>query len=391
MQPARTIEVLLAFGRLGCTAFGGPIAHLGYFREEFVRRRRWLDDETYADLVSLCQLLPGPASSQVGFSLGLMRAGYAGGLAAWAGFTLPSALLMLLFAAGAGLMQGPLAAALLHGLKLVAVAIVAQAVWSMARSLCPDWPRRLLAIGAMLLTLLLHSATLQLLLIVAGGMTGWWWFRRTPPPQSTHRLAVPVSRRAALIALAVFVLLLTGLPVLAHWWPRGGLALFAGFYQAGALVFGGGHVVLPLLEETIVRPGWVSHDAFLAGYGAAQAVPGPLFTFAGYLGAVATAPDLVTGSAWGLAGIFLPGLLLVLGTLPFWHALRHHAPARGVMTGINATVVGLLAAALCDPVWTSAVLEPRDAVIAAGATLVLLTTHVPTLLVIAATVGAALV
>jgi chromate transporter len=284
-QSGSPFEVLWAFLRLGLTSFGGPIAHLGYFREEFVVRRRWLDEQAFADLVGLCQFLPGPASSQVGFSIGLMRAGYRGGLAAWTGFTLPSAIALVLFAYGADALSGPAGIGLLHGLKLVAVAIVAQAVWGMARTLCPDRERASIALIATLIILFSASTAAQIGAIALGGLTGLWLCREGPNPSAGH-LLVTVSRRTGFFALTVFFLLLIGLPVLRDVVHSEGLALFDAFYRSGALVFGGGHVVLPLLREAFVTPGWVNDDAFLSGYGAAQAVPGPLFTFAAYLGTV---------------------------------------------------------------------------------------------------------
>jgi chromate transporter len=354
------LEVLLIFLRLGVTCFGGPIAHLGYFREEFVVRRRWLDEHAYADLVSLCQFLPGPASSQVGFSLGLMRAGYLGGLAAWTAFTLPSAIVLVLFAYGAGALSGPIGTGLLHGLKLVAVAIVAQAVWGMARTLCPDRQRASVAVIAALIMLFSTSSFAQIGAIALGGIAGAWLCRASPSGAG-GQVTVSVSRGVGLLALTVFFLILFGLPIWrGHGAPQD-VALFDAFYRSGALVFGGGHVVLPLLREAFVTPGWVSDDSFLAGYGAAQAVPGPLFTFAAYLGAVVKpSPHGVLGAALGLSGIFLPGVLVLIGTLPFWDALRTRALAQAVMHGVNAAVVGLLGAALYHPVWTSAVKSPGD-------------------------------
>src|SRR6516164_2751050 len=283
-QTGSPFEVLLIFLKLGLSCFGGPIAHIGYFRDEFVVRRRWLDEHAYADLVALCQFLPGPASSQVGFSIGLLRAGYLGAAAAWTGFTLPSAILLVLFAYGAGFLQGPLGAGLLHGLKLVAVAIVAQAVWGMARTLCPDRERASVAAIASVIVLFGGTSLAQISAIVFGAAAGLWLCRGGQPSESGH-LIVPISRRAGMAALIVFLILLAGLPFLRNLGSDS--ALFDAFYRSGALVFGGGHVVLPLLREAFVTPGWVSDDAFLAGYGAAQAVPGPLFTFAAYLGAVA--------------------------------------------------------------------------------------------------------
>jgi chromate transporter len=357
-------EVLRVFLKLGLTCFGGPVAHIEYFRDEFVVRRKWIDEHAYADLVGLCRFLPGPASSKVGFSTGLMRAGYGGALAAWAGFTLPSAILLVLFAFGAGALQGPVGQGLMHGLKLTVVAIVAQAVWGMARNLCPDRERTSIAVAAALLILLSGSSAAQIGAIVLGGVAGLWLCRGETPSPSGH-VEVRVSRRAGLVALTVFAFLLVGLPVLRGLTASSGIALFDAFYRSGALVFGGGHVVLPLLREGFVGTGWLSDDAFLAGYGAAQAVPGPLFTFAAYLRAVvAPDPHGVAGAILGLLGIFLPGLLVLLGALPFWDSFRKWAGAQATMRGVNAAVVGVLGAALYDPVWTSSVHSPRDFAVA---------------------------
>jgi chromate transporter len=373
---------LRVFFKLGVTSFGGPIAHIGYFREEFVVRRRWLDEQAFVDLVALCQFLPGPASSQVGFSIGLMRAGYAGGLAAWTGFTLPSAIVMVLFAYGAGALSGPLGAGLLHGLKLVAVAIVAQAVYGMARTLCPDRERASIAVAAALIILFSTSSIAQIGSIVLGGAAGLWLCRGAPPAIADH-LAVPVSRTAGLVALSAYFVLLLGLPILRSLEPAQGLAVFEAFYRSGALVFGGGHVVLPLLREAFVTPGWVSDDVFLAGYGAAQAVPGPLFTFAAYLGAVVKAtPHGVPGAALGLFGIFLPGILILLGTLPFWDTFRKRAGAQAAMRGVNAAVVGLLGAALYNPVWTTSVKTPGDFAVALRGFVLLMVWRAPPLVVV---------
>lgn len=379
-------EVFSAFLRLGLTSFGGPIAHLGYFRAELVERRRWLDERAYADLVGLCQFLPGPASSQVGFALGLMRGGWRGGLAAWAGFTLPSAALLVLFAYGAGSLADSVAGArLLHGLKLVAVAVVAQAVWGMARSLCPDRERASIATVAAILVLFAPTAVGQVGAIVLGGIAGLLLSRPTtgqvadPVPEP---LAMPVSRRAGIACLALFMTLLIGLPVV-----RGlgmGISFFDAFYRSGALVFGGGHVVLPLLRDAVVAPGWVSDSAFLAGYGAAQAIPGPLFTFAAYLGAVLPGPlGGVAGAALALVAIFVPGILLLVGALPFWDALRARPRTQAAMRGVNAAVVGLLGAALYSPVWTSAVLSPADFALALLGFVLLVVWRAPPLLVVA--------
>ena len=379
---ARALEVLLAFSKLGVSSFGGPIAHIGYFREEFVVRRRWLDEHAYADLVGLCQFLPGPASSQVGFSLGLMRAGYLGGLAAWTGFTLPSAIALVLFAHGASALQGSLGTGLLHGLKLVAVAIVAQAVWGMARTLCPDRERATIATVATLVILISASSGAQILAIALGGVAGLWLCRAAPQAPTGH-VSVPVSRPVGLAALAIFLLLLVALPVWRNLGASQGLALFEAFYRSGALVFGGGHVVLPLLREAVVAPGWVSDDVFLAGYGAAQAVPGPLFTFAAYLGAVVTPPPHGSvGAALSLVAIFLPGMLALMGTLPFWDAFRRRVSAQAIMRGVNAAVVGLLGAALYHPVWTSSVETPADLGLALVGFVLLNVWRAPPLLVV---------
>jgi chromate transporter len=337
---------------------------MGYFRHEFVVRRRWLDEPAYADLLGLCQFLPGPASSQIGFSLGLMRAGYLGGLAAWAGFTLPSAILLVLFAFLRPALQGSIGLGVLHGLKLVAVAIVAQAVWNMARALCPDWQRAFIAGMAALIVLLNASSAAQIDAIAFGGIGGFWLCRAGPATPITH-LAIPVSRVVGFAALAVFCVLLGGMPVLYSFTSSQGIALFDAFYRSGALVFGGGHVVLPLLHDAVVAPRWVSDDAFLAGYGAAQAVPGPLFTFAAYLGTVVSiSPHGVPGAIVSLIAIFVPGLLLLVGALPFWQDFRRHLSARAIMRGVNASVVGLLAAALYDPLWRNAVHTVEDIALA---------------------------
>lgn len=355
-------EVLRAFLKLGLTSFGGPIAHLGYFRDEIVLRRRWMREADYADLVALCQFLPGPASSQVGFALGLWRAGPLGALAAWAGFTLPSAALLLAFALGAASLDGPVAQGVLHGLKLVAVAVVAQAVRGMARSLTPDWQRAAIGLAAVAVSLVMAGSAGQVVAIVAGGLAGLVLCRSAAAaPASGLRFAV--SRRAGMVCLVLFAVLLLGLPLLAG--SSAALELFDAFYRAGALVFGGGHVVLPLLDAETVASGWVSRDAFLAGYGAAQAVPGPLFTFAAYLGAVGSlVPNGVLGASLALVAIFLPGLLLLVGVLPYWDNFRTRPLAQAAMRGTNAAVVGILAAALYDPLWTGAVLGPLDIALA---------------------------
>jgi chromate transporter len=387
VRPSRAagsaLEVFWVATKLGLTSFGGPIAHLGYFHEEYVRRRKWIDEHGYADLVALCQFAPGPTSSKVGFSLGLLRAGYPGGLAAWVGFTLPSALALLLFAFGAAALSGPVGVGLLHGLKLVAVAIVAQAVWGMARTLCPDRERASIAGGAALIVLLSTSAFSQLAAILFGALTGAWLCRQTGLVYAEHA-PIKVSRRVGVTALAAFFGLLFGLPLLRALTGSHAIAMMEAFYRSGALVFGGGHVVLPLLREAVVAPGWVGDDAFLAGYGAAQAVPGPLFTFAAYLGAVmGPRPNGLPGGALGLATIFLPGLLLHLGTLPFWESFRRRAGTQAVMRGINAAVVGLLGAALYSPIWTSAVQRPEDFAVALVGFILLVGWKAPPVVVVA--------
>jgi chromate transporter len=352
--------------RLGVTSFGGPIAHLGYFRDEYVTRRRWIDERSYADLVALCQFLPGPASSQVGLALGMLRAGLAGGVAAWLGFTLPSAVALVAFAYGVRA-AGVGDAGWLHGLKLVAVAVVAQAVWGMARALAPDRARATLALLAAVGALASPIAGAQVLIIAAAGLYGW---RALPtasvPPAVT--LKVPVSRRLAVAAWVVWGVLLVGLPLARRLVPGPALAVFDSFFRVGSLVFGGGHVVLPLLQAEVVTSGWVTSAQFVAGYGAAQAVPGPLFTFAAYLGAARSAPpNGVVGATWALVAIFLPSFLLVVGALPFWNELRRRAGFQSALAGINAAVVGLLLAALYRPVWTSAIAHPADLALALAA------------------------
>ena len=352
--------VFLVFLRLGLTSFGGPIAHLGYFRDEFVNRRRWLSERSYADLVTLCQFLPGPASSQVGMALGLSRHGYSGAFAAWAGFTLPSAIALILFALGLSSHATPIPTGALHGLKVVAVAVVAQAVWGMARNLCTDTPRVTIMAVAACIALLVPSALGQVGIIAAAGVAGLLLFK--PAPTKDHDpLPVTVSHRAGVLWLTLFFAMLVGLPMLAALLPYQAIADISAFFRSGALVFGGGHVVLPLLQAAVVPPGWVSNDAFLAGYGAAQAVPGPLFTFAAFLGAsMNVAPSGWIGGMVCLVAIFAPSFLLVTGALPFWERLRRNMRTQAALMGVNAAVVGLLLAALYHPVWTSAIHAPRD-------------------------------
>lgn len=354
------LAVFFIFLRLGLTSFGGPIAHLGYFRDEFVTRRKWLSERSYADLVALCQFLPGPASSQVGLALGLSRAGYAGAMAAWTGFTLPSAIALTLFAMGISTYPTMLPTGALHGLKIVAVAVVAQAVWGMARNLCTDSLRVTIMAAATCAVLSFPTALGQITVIVASAILGVVLFE--PEQLSDHEpLPLTVPRRTGLIFLTLFLALLAGLPVLAGIFPSQTLSLVDSFYRAGALVFGGGHVVLPLLQAEVVPPGWVGNEAFLAGYGAAQAVPGPLFTFSAFLGAsMTTAPSGAIGAAVCLFAIFAPSFLLVVAALPFWEGLRRNSRVQTALAGINAAVVGLLLAALFTPVWTSAIYKPQD-------------------------------
>jgi chromate transporter len=376
-------EVLAVFFKLGLTSFGGPVAHLGYFRTAFVSQRGWLSDTEYADLVALCQFLPGPASSQVGIAIGKMRAGLGGAIAAFVGFTLPSALLMLGFAWGALALDGPLAAGALHGLKLAALAVVAQAVWAMSRSLAPDWPRRAALVVAAGLALVVPNPFLPLLLIVGFGGLGWGLAPKVD--------SVPIRfGRGALVPLGIFAVLLAGLPLLAltgNPW----LEVAEKFYRTGSLVFGGGHVVLPLLEQELVKPGLIGPELFLAGYGAAQAVPGPLFSFAAYAGALLSPPvNGIAGAALALGAIYLPSFLLVFGGLPIWDALKQNKRARAGLNYANAAVVGLLTATLITPVFTTAIFGLTDGVIAVAAFLALWKKVPPPLVVlVAAGVGVA--
>jgi chromate transporter len=407
-------EVLAVAARLGLTSFGGPVAHLGYFHAEYVVRRRWLDERTYADLVALCQFLPGPASSQVGMAVGLLRAGLPGALAAWIGFTLPSAAALVLFAyavraAGVpemGQASGSAWAGVLHGLNVVAVAVVVQAVWGMARSLCPDRPRATLAAGAACLILLWPAAAgpaiAQLLVIALGALAGWRLLgplaRDPAGADAASSTPIPVGRRTATLALALLAVLLVALPVLRRATGDLPLAVFDAFFRTGALVFGGGHVVLPLLQAEVVPPGWLTDAGFVAGYGAAQAVPGPLFTFAAYLGALLAPADgpggpLLGPLLWGalaLVAVFLPSLLLVLGALPFWEALRRRVAFRAALLGINAAVVGLLGAALYQPVWASAIGSAADVALALAAFALLAIWKLPAWLVVALTAAGGL-
>ena len=352
-------EVLAAATRLGLTSFGGPIAHLGYFREEYVVRRKWIDEQSYADLVALCQFLPGPASSQVGIGLGIIRAGVPGGLAAWIGFTLPSAIALMLFGFGVqSLNVGD--AGWLHGLKIVAVAVVAQAVWGMARSLCPDRERATIAILAAIAMLIWPTPVGQVLTIAVAGLVGWWLLPVSAIPPS-HSVRVPLSHRAAVVAWILFFGLLIVFPLLRQVVQSPTLDVFDSFYRVGSLVFGGGHVVLPLLHAEVVPTGWVTNEQFVAGYGAAQAVPGPLFTFSAYLGVVRQQPpNGLAGGMLALFAIYLPTFFMTAGALPFWDTVRAHPTFQSALRGINAAVVGVLAAALYNPIWTSAIVRPAD-------------------------------
>lgn len=375
-------SVFLIFLRLGLTSFGGPIAHLGYFRQEFVTRRRWLSERSYAELVALCQFLPGPASSQVGIALGLSRAGYRGAAAAWAGFTLPSAIVLILFALGLAHYGGALPHGALHGLKVVAVAVVAQAVWGMARNLCRGVLRVALMLIAACVVLLQSSAWAQVGVMVVAGVAGLLLLK---PENSNEPDALPIaiSRRTGALWLMLFLLLLVALPLLAAWALNPTLALVDAFYRTGALVFGGGHVVLPLLQAEVVPSQWVSNDVFLAGYGATQAVPGPLFTFAAFLGASMThAPSGWLGGVIALLAIFAPSFLLIFGALPFWANLRKSPRTQAALAGVNAAVVGLLLAALYQPVWTSAVFTGYDAALALLALIALMVWKLPPWLVV---------
>ena len=394
---AAWLETFLVFLRLGLTSFGGPIAHIGYFSNEFVKRRRWLDERAFSELVALCQLLPGPASSQLGMAIGFGRAGWAGTAAAWLGFTLPSAVALILFALGVAGFDALAQSGVLHGLKVVAVAVVAQAVWGMGRSLCPDLPRIAIGLGACLLVLgqsavlgqvAAAPALVQVVAIVAGGLAGRWFLAIMPVAAASTTLSV--APRSGRLALVVYALLLTVLPLVAAAWDSPLLHLVDGFYRAGALVFGGGHVVLPLLEAVVVPAGVASETQFLAGYGAAQAVPGPLFTFAAYLGAMAAGTAGPGGAAapwlWGLlllVVVFLPGFLVLFGALPFWEGLRQRGGLRGALAGINAAVVGILLAALYDPLWTGSIASGADLALAVAAFVLLVPARLPPVLVVA--------
>lgn len=354
------LEVLWVSTRLGLTSFGGPIAHLGYFHQEYVKRKQWLDEQSYADLVALCQFLPGPASSQVGIAIGIARARLLGGVAAWLGFTLPSALALIVFGLGIGAFASAADAGWLHGLKIVAVAVVAQAVWGMARSLCPDRERATIAVLASIVTLAWPSAVGQISSIALAGVAGVVIFPGSASSTVSH-MRFPVGKNTAIAAWIIFFILIAGLPLLRQIAPGHALEVFDSFFRVGSLVFGGGHVVLPLLQAEVVSPGWVTNEQFVAGYGAAQAVPGPLFTFSAYLGTVmGPEPNGWPGALLALVAIFLPSFLLITGALPFWDLLRSVPVFQSALKGINAAVVGLLLAALYKPVWTSAIYSAAD-------------------------------
>ncbi|OGU13550.1 MAG: chromate transporter [Geobacteraceae bacterium GWC2_53_11] len=354
------LEIFLVFLRLGFTSFGGPIAHIGYFRQEFVEQRKWLDEHAYADLVALCQFLPGPASSQIGIALGLSRGGFPGAIASWLGFTLPSAIALVLFGMGLSVMGNTLGDQWLHGLKVVAVAVVAQALWGMGKSLCPDKLRASFAVCAATTATIFPSSLGQITVIAASALFGWLLLR-TSTALPHNLIQTTTSRITGMILLSVFFLFLLVLPLAAAGSGSYTLKLFDSFYRSGSLVFGGGHVVLPLLQSQVVPTGWISNDLFLAGYGAAQAVPGPLFTLAAYLGAMSSqSPFGWPGAGIALVAIFLPAFLLIAGTLPFWEHLRRYETMQRAMLGINAGVVGILLAAFYNPVWTSAIRSSAD-------------------------------
>ncbi|MBS4200893.1 chromate transporter [Bacillus sp. FJAT-49732] len=354
------LEILFVSTRLGLTSFGGPIAHLGYFHEEYIRRRKWMDEKSYADLVALCQFLPGPASSQVGIGMGVMRAGILGGIVSFIGFTLPSVIALIIFALILkGFDIGN--AGWIHGLKLVAVAVVAHAILGMAQKLTPDLKRKAICLMALVIILLWQTAYTQVGVILLAAFIGFIIYKNHND-EDDSKIHFPISRKVGIICLALFFGLLILLPILREASSLDWIAMFDSFYRSGSLVFGGGHVVLPLLEREFVPTGGLSEESFLAGYGAAQAVPGPLFTFAAYLGAV------MNGWSGGLIAtiaIFLPAFLLVLGTLPFWDQLRRNPNIKGALMGVNAAVVGILIAAFYQPIWTSSILKPVDFAFAA--------------------------
>jgi len=382
-QPPTVLRLFLSALRLGLTSFGGPVAHLGFFREEYVARRRWLDDPAYADLVALCQSLPGPASSQVIFGIGLACRGLAGGLACWTGFTLPSAIIMTACGYGAHNLVGIQHAGWMDGLKIAAVAVVAQAVWSMGSQLCPDRSRLTMALFAAVAILLMSTTVTPLLVILAGGLLGWARYRRIRIPTTPAPLPFALSPVRGAAAILLFFLLLGILPLAASWTHWRGLGYFSGFYRAGALVFGGGHVVLPLLQSQVVHRGWIDNDTFVAGYGVVQAMPGPLFSFAAYLGAAATQPpNGWLGALICLTGIYLSPLLLLAGAIPLWETLRRTRSAQAALRGANAAVTGILLAAVYDPLWITSIHTPRDLALAISAFALLLVWRFPAWLIV---------
>lgn len=371
------IEILLVSTRLGLTSFGGPVAHLGYFRDEYVKKRKWLDERSYADLVALCQFLPGPASSQVGISIGIVRGGLVGGFISWFGFTMPSVIALILFAYFVTGFQAE-DAGWITGLKIVAVAVVAQAIMGMGKNLAPDRPRIAIAVTAAVCALFFPTAIGQIAIIIIAGVTGYIMYRNQDVPKA-DKLAISISKKTGAAAWILFAGLLIGLPLLRQVFPSIWMAMFDTFYRVGSIVFGGGHVVLPMIEREVVPPGWISEETFLAGYGAAQAVPGPLFTFASYLGA---SMNGVTGALVATAAMFLPSFLLVVGMLPFWNFLREKSSVQAALMGVNAAVVGILLAALYDPVWTSAIKSTGDFALALAAFALLVYFKLPPWLVV---------
>ncbi|KEZ47007.1 chromate efflux transporter [Metabacillus indicus] len=371
------IEILLVSTRLGLTSFGGPVAHLGYFRDEYVKKRQWLDERSYADLVALCQFLPGPASSQVGISIGIVRGGLVGGFISWFGFTMPSVIALILFAYFVTGFQAE-DAGWITGLKIVAVAVVAQAIMGMGKNLAPDRPRIAIAVIAAVCALFFPTAIGQIAIIIIAGVTGYIMYRNQDVPKA-DKLAISISKKTGAAAWILFAGLLIGLPLLRQLFPSIWMAMFDTFYRVGSIVFGGGHVVLPMIEREVVPPGWISEETFLAGYGAAQAVPGPLFTFASYLGA---SMNGVTGALVATAAMFLPSFLLVVGMLPFWNFLREKSSVQAALMGVNAAVVGILLAALYDPVWTSAIKSTGDFALALAAFALLVYFKLPPWLVV---------
>jgi chromate transporter len=375
-------EVFLTFLKLGLTSFGGPIAHLGYFRTEIVERRRWLSDEQFGQLLAICQFLPGPASSQLGFTLGLVRAGSFGALAAFVAFTLPSALLLVAFAAALPLLSGAIGEAAVHGLKLVACAVVADAVLGMSKKLCPDTLRRAIAVLSAAALLVASSALAQLAIVIVAAVIGAYFLREITAPENDSGFQISYGPRVGAVLLVIFGGLLLGLPIIATGRPDFASVAEA-FYRAGALVFGGGHVVLPLLQDSVVSTAWVAPEQFLSGYGASQAIPGPMFAFSAYLGAVLSPMEnTYLMAATALAFMFLPGFLLVAGVLPFWGAVSRHPTAARAIAGVNAAVVGLLAAALYNPIFTSGITSQADLAVAVVAFGLLVVWRVSPLIVV---------